>query len=273
MTANIRVAVVQLTSRQNVRENLDACATAVAEAVSRGAQLCAIPENFAYMGPEQGKLALAETIDQDHPEPILYRMMALARQHRVHLLCGGLPERSRTPGKCLNASVLLGPHGGIVGIYRKMHLFDVSIPGRAEYRESEVFEGGPEPVVVGTELGPIGLSICYDLRFPELYRAETAAGARLLAVPSAFTEHTGKDHWHVLVRARAVENECFVLAPNQCGPHGEKIVTYGHSLIVDPWGTVLADVGDQPGVAVADLDFDYQDKVRLEVPCLSHRRM
>jgi predicted amidohydrolase len=273
MTANIRAAVVQLTSRQNVQENLDACAAAAAAAASQGAQLCAFPENFAYMGPERGKLAIAEPVDVDHPGPILHRMIALARQHGMHVLCGGLPERSGTPGKCLNASVLLDPCGRLLGHYRKMHLFDVSLPGRAEYRESEVFEGGPAPVVAGTGFGPIGLSVCYDLRFPELYRAEVAAGARILAVPSAFTAHTGAAHWHVLVRARAVENECFFLAPNQCGTHAEKIVTYGHSLIVDPWGTVLAEIAEGPGVAVADLDLAYQDQVREELPCLSHRRL
>jgi nitrilase len=273
MTANIRAAVVQLTSRQNVDENLDACAAAVAEAAAGGAQLCALPENFAFMGPERGKLALAESLDPDHPGPILARMVEIAREHRLHLLCGGFPERSRTPGKCLNASVLLGPDGRILGHYRKMHLFDVSIPGRAEYRESEVFEGGPGPVVAETALAPIGLSVCYDLRFPELYRAEAAAGARLLAVPSAFTAHTGAAHWHVLVRARAVENQCFVLAPNQSGTHTEQVVTYGHSLIVDPWGAVLAEIADGPGVAVADLDLARQDQVRLELPCLEHRRL
>jgi deaminated glutathione amidase len=273
MTANIRAAVVQLTSRQNVAQNLDDCAKACAEAARQGAELCAIPENFAFMGPERGKLANAESLDEQHPGPILARMAAIAREHRLHLLCGGFPERAAVPGKCLNASVLLGPDGRVLGVYRKMHLFDVSIPGRAEYRESEVFEGGPGPLVVQTGLGAIGLSVCYDLRFPELYRAESAAGARILAVPSAFTAHTGAAHWHVLVRARAIENECFVLAPNQHGSHSEKVETYGHSLIVDPWGQVLAEVGEGPGVAVADLDLDHQDEVRAELPCLAHRRL
>jgi nitrilase len=273
MTANIRAAVVQLTSRQNVAENLEACAAAAAQAAARGAQLCAFPENFAFMGPERGKLAIAESVDVDRPGPILERMTAIARQHGMHVLCGGFPERSPTPGKCRNASVLLGPDGRVVAVYRKMHLFDVSLPGRAEYRESEVFEGGPGPVVAREGPGPIGLSVCYDLRFPELYRAEVAAGARVLAVPSAFTAHTGAAHWHVLVRARAIENECFVLAPNQCGTHAEKIVTYGHSLIVDPWGAVLAEIAEGPGVAVADLDLARQDTVREELPCLAHRRL
>ncbi len=273
MTANIRAAVVQLTSRQNVAENLEACAAGCAEAARQGAQLCALPENFAFMGPERGKLALAEPLDEKNPGPILARMAALAREHRFHLLCGGFPERGTTPGKCLNASVLIGPDGHVLGVYRKMHLFDVSIPGRAEYRESEVFEGGPGPMVVQTGLGPIGLSVCYDLRFPELYRAESRGGARIIAVPSAFTAHTGAAHWHVLVRARAIENQCFVLAPNQSGTHTEKVVTYGHSLIVDPWGAVLAEVPDGPGVAVADLDLAQQDKVREELPALAHRRL
>jgi deaminated glutathione amidase len=273
VSINVRAAVVQLQSRQVVAANLDACAAAVAAAAARGAQICALPENFAYMGPERGKLAIAEGIDMARPGPILRRMVETARAHHLYLLLGGFPETGTTPGRCYNASVLLAPDGSIAAHYRKMHLYDVAIPGRAVYRESEVFEPGAEPVVAETPLGAIGLSVCYDLRFPELYRAEAARGARILTVPAAFTAHTGKDHWHVLVRARAIENQCFVLAPGQYGMHDEKRITYGHSLIVDPWGVTLAEVGEQTGIAVADLDLDYLEQVRRELPCLTHRRM
>jgi predicted amidohydrolase len=273
MSRMTRAAVVQLQSRQNVPENLAACAAAVRDAAAYGAQLCVLPENFAFMGPERGKLAMAETVDAGSPGPVLGRMIEVARAHRLHLVLGGFPERGPAPDRCFNAALLLAPDGSILGHYRKMHLFDVAIPGRATYRESEVFAPGAGPVTVATPLGAIGLSVCYDLRFPELYRAEVAAGARILAVPAAFTAHTGKDHWHPLCRARAIENQCFVLAAGQYGVHDEHRVTYGHSLIVDPWGVVLAEVGDHPGLAVADLDLDYLERVRTELPCLAHRRL
>ncbi|HEY3356285.1 MAG TPA: carbon-nitrogen hydrolase family protein [Polyangia bacterium] len=271
--STVRAAVVQLQSRVDVGANLAACAAAVAEAAGRGALLCALPENFAFMGPERGKLQIAETVDAASPGPVLGAMIEVARRHHLYILLGGFPERGPTPDRCYNASVLLGPDGAILGHYRKMHLFDVAIPGRAVYRESEVFAGGAGPVTVETPLGAIGLSVCYDLRFPELYRAEAEQGARILTVPAAFTAHTGKDHWHVLLRARAVENLCYVLAPDQYGVHDEKRVTYGHSLIVDPWGAVIAEVGDRTGVAVADLDLGYLEQVRRELPCLTHRRL
>jgi predicted amidohydrolase len=273
MSTVVRAAVAQLQSRQDVEANLAACTDAAAEAAARGAQLCALPENFAFMGPERGKLQIAEAVDAAHPGPVLGAMMATARRHNLYILLGGFPERGPTPEKCFNASVLLGPDGALLGHYRKMHLFDVAIPGRAVYRESEVFAGGAGPVTVETPLGAIGLSVCYDLRFPELYRAEAAQGARILTVPAAFTAHTGKDHWHVLLRARAIENLCYVLAPDQYGIHDEKRITYGHSVIVDPWGAVIAEVGDHPGIAVADLDLGYLEQVRRELPALSHRRL
>jgi deaminated glutathione amidase len=273
VSATVRAAVIQLQSKSDVSENLAVCESLTAEAAGRGAEICALPENFAHMGPERTKLGIAEAIDPAHPGPILGRMMAIASRHRLHLLLGGFPERSPDPEKCYNASVLLAPDGAVLGRYRKIHLFDVTIPGRAVYRESEAVVPGAEPVVVETSIGAVGLSVCYDVRFPELYRILAARGARILAVPAAFTAHTGKDHWHVLLRARAIENQCYVLAPGQYGVHDEKRSTYGHSLIVDPWGAVIAEVGDHTGVATADLDLGYLEKVRRELPCLEHRRL
>jgi predicted amidohydrolase len=172
----------------------------------------------------------------------------------------------------MEASVLLDPEGGIAARYRKVHLFDVDLPGGARFRESDAVEPGSDTVVAPLPWGGLGLSICYDLRFPELYRRLAGAGARVLAAPSAFTAETGKDHWHVLCRARAVENQAYVFAPAQFGHHGGKRRSYGHALIVDPWGAVIAECGDHTGLAIADLDLDYQDQVRQRLPCLSHRR-
>ena len=268
----LQAAVVQMTSGPDLHRNLSRAEELVAHAAGRGARLVVLPENFALLAAdEDAKLSVAETVPGSGP--ILTRMAAAARQHGVALILGGMPERTTDPRKVRNTSVYLDQAGEIVAAYRKIHLFDVSIPDGASYRESESVEPGREVVVVETPWAPIGLSVCYDLRFPELYRAQAASGARILTVPAAFTLHTGRDHWHVLLRARAIENLCFVLAAAQYGRHSEKRVTYGHAMIVNPWGHVLAECGDSEGVAVAELDFAYQDQVRREVPCLGHRRL
>jgi predicted amidohydrolase len=168
---------------------------------------------------------------------------------------------------------LVDDQGSLRAVYRKVHLFDVNIPHGAQFRESATVAPGRDVVTHDLPWGRLGLSVCYDLRFPELYRQLATAGARLVAVPSAFTQHTGKDHWHVLLRARAIENQAFVLAPAQFGRHNDKRTTYGHSLIVDPWGTMLCEVGDREGVATAELDLDFLERVRREMPCLEHRRL
>lgn len=277
---SLRVAAVQLTSTEDVAQNLATACRLVRDAAERGAQLVGLPENFAYLGSDRDhRLAIAEPLDPDRdgaissPRPILAAMIALTREVGVHLLLGGFPERGQAPGRIRNTAVLLGPDGGIGARYRKIHLFDVDTPAGTRFRESEAIEAGSDVVVAPFPWGGLGLSVCYDLRFPELYRRQSAAGARVLAVPSAFTAETGKDHWHVLLRARAIENQSFVLAPAQFGLHGGQRRSYGHALIVDPWGTVLAECGDHPGVAIADLDFRYQDAVRARLPCLSHRRL
>ena len=168
---------------------------------------------------------------------------------------------------------MLRADGTVAATYRKIHLFDVDVPGGKRFRESETIEAGDAPVVVETPWAKLGLSICYDLRFPELYRALVARGARLLAVPSAFTLETGKDHWRVLLRARAIENQAYVLAPAQFGHHGGDRRSWGHAMVVDPWGAVIAECGDHAGFALAAVDFAYQDRVRAGLPCLTHRKV
>jgi len=275
------IGAVQMTSSANVETNLECAAELVGEAASAGAMLVGLPENFAYLGDDRDhRLAIAETLpspDVSEPTaadgPILSAMRELARRAGTWLLLGGFPERGDGT-RIRNSAVLLDPGGAVVAIYRKIHLFDVDVPGGKRFRESEAIEPGlAEPVVAQTPWGGLGLSICYDLRFPELYRALAARGARIAAVPSAFTLETGKDHWHPLLRARAIENQLYVFAPAQFGAHGPTRRSYGHALVVDPWGVVIAECGDHEGVALARIDLGYQDQVRAALPCLSHRRL
>ncbi len=274
---SLRVAAVQMTSTEDTNRNLETADRLVRRAVAGGAVLVGLPENFAFLGADRDhRLAIAENLDPGPGEavgPILSGMINLARDTGAHLLLGGFPERGSRSDHIRNTAVLLGPDGAIAARYRKIHLFDVDLPGGARFRESDSVEAGGDVVVAPFPWGGLGLSICYDLRFPELYRRLTAAGARVLAVPSAFTAETGRDHWHVLLRARAVENQAYVLAPAQVGHHGGQRRSYGHALVVDPWGAVIAECGDHEGVAIADLDFTYQDQVRRGLPCLTHRRL
>jgi deaminated glutathione amidase len=241
----------------------------VNEAADLGAKLVGLPENFAYMGPEEARLAGAETLEG----PTLARLREVARLRGVYLLAGSIAEKVDEPGKTANTSVLLADDGSIVAAYRKIHLFDVAIPDGARYAESEVVVAGDKVVVAPTPLGRIGLSVCYDLRFPELYRKLAALGAEVLAIPSAFTLFTGKDHWEVLVRARAIENLAYVLAPAQVGRHSSTRQTFGNAMIVDPWGVVLARCPDGEGVCVAPFKRDRLERVRQELPSLKHRKL
>jgi len=278
--SDLVLAAVQMTSGEDVDANLERSRELVGEAANAGALIVGLPENFAYLGSRQDhRLAIAEelppvgTTDHDHFGPILTAMRALALKAGVWLLLGGFPEKSRAEGRIHNTSVLIDPDGMIVATYRKLHLFDVDVPGGKRFRESETIDPGADVVVASTPWGGLGLSICYDLRFPELYRAQAAKGARIIAVPSAFTYETWKDHWHVLLRARAIENQAYVMAPAQFGAHGPTRRSYGHALVVDPWGVVIAECGDQEGFALARLDFAHQDRLREALPVLSHRRI
>ena len=268
-------ACVQITSKGNVAENLAACSRLTSEAAARGARIVVLPENFAFIGiHEDEKLAIAEDVEPTGLHgPIVQACLDMARQAKVWLFAGGMPERTPDPKRVHNTCLVVSPEGDLASKYRKIHLFDVQIPGAAEFMESRTVAPGAEPVVVETPLAPIGLSICYDVRFPELYRELAKRGARVVVVPAAFTMHTGKDHWHALLRARAIENQVYVLAPAQFGRANEKRLCFGHSLVVDPWGAIIADASDREGIVVAEIDLEFQDKVRRELPVLDHRRL
>jgi len=276
--ALVQVAVIQLSSQDDVTANLARVRELVLEAGRSGAELVALPENFAFMGEESKKFEIAERVDADPAGPIVTALRLAARDARVWLVAGGMPERSDDPARPFNTSLLFEPDGRLVSKYRKVHLFDVDLPDGTKLLESGATTAGSEPVVdeISGRAGkpiPLGMTICYDLRFPELYRRLGERGARIVTVPAAFTLTTGKDHWHVLLRARAIENQVFVLAPAQHGKHPRGRQTYGKSLIVDPWGDVLAQCAEGEGFAMARLDFAAQDRVRASLPCLTHRRM
>lgn len=264
----VRVAVVQLTTTTDQDRSLAEAEALVHTAASSGAKLVALPENVSFMGPEAEKARRAEPLDG----PTFARVAGWAQRHALYLLAGSLPEKSTDPDRPFNTSVLYSPAGARVAVYRKIHLFDVALGAGATHTESDSVSPGDRLVVARTPAGEIGLSICYDLRFPGLYRALARAGAQLLAVPSAFTVPTGRDHWEVLLRARAIENQCYVVAPAQVGRNTEHRRTYGRSMIVDPWGTVLARCPDRPSVAFADIELDAVESFRRKLPCREHER-
>ncbi len=277
MSEPVLVAAVQMTSRDDLEANLATAERLVRRAVARGASLVGLPENVTFMGPEDAKLATAETFAfgpmTDGAGRVARWAGALARETGAWLLLGGVAERAGDGARVHNAALVVSPAGEITAHYRKVHLFDVSLADGSEYRESRVVEPGSEVVVTDTPAGRLGLSVCYDVRFPELYRKLVDRGATILAVPAAFTVPTGRDHWHVLLRARAIESQCYVMAPAQWGSHGHGRVTYGHALICDPWGTVLAECADGEGIAVAEVDPARLASVRAQLPSLKHRRL
>jgi predicted amidohydrolase len=262
-------AAVQMSTGTDGAANLGRASALVREAAARGARLIVLPEVFSWRGPRADEPARAEPV----PGPTTAALAALARELGVHLCAGSILESIPGERRAYNTSCLLGPRGELLASYRKIHLFDVDLPGRVSVRESETRQPGGEVVVVPTELGRIGLSICYDLRFPELYRRLVGAGAEVLLVPSAFTFPTGAAHWEVLCRARAIESQCYLIAADQTGtsPHG--FANWGDSLIADPWGRVLARAGDGEGVVTAEIDLGYLARVRRELPSLMHARL
>jgi predicted amidohydrolase len=267
-------AAAQLTSTDDLEENLTTCRRLAGDAAGQSVKLLVLPENFAFLGThERDKLAVAEILDAASPGPIAATLIELARLHQMWIVGGGLPEK--VPGedgeRAYNTAVVVSPGGEMVARYRKIHLFDIAIPGKAEFKESRCTAPGAAVVVAETGLARLGLSICYDLRFPELYRELALGGAEALLVPAAFTAHTGAAHWHTLLRARAIENQSYVIAAAQVGRHNPRRETYGHSLIVDPWGEVIAEVERGVGLAVAPIDLGELDRRRVEMPCFEHR--
>jgi predicted amidohydrolase len=273
MAEKLRVAAVQMSSQDDVGANLARAVELVARAAAAGAELVLLPENFAYFGPEEGKRAVAEDVGDSPQGPILAAVADVARRTRVHVIAGGMPERAADPGRPYNACVVVAPDGKTVGKYRKVHLFDVDVGDGQRYCESASTTPGDATVTVDIAGFTVGLSVCYDVRFPELYRKLAAAGADVLIVPAAFTLATGKDHWHVLLRARAIESQAYVVAAAQWGMHPRGRRTYGKSLIADPWGDVIAQCAEGEGIAVADVDRAYIERVRATLPALRHRRL
>jgi deaminated glutathione amidase len=262
----LRAAVVQLNSTNDKARNLAVAEPLVRAAAADGAELVVLPEKWNLLAGGEGLLRGAESLDG----PSLTAARSWASDLGIYLLAGSIPEQGLA-GKAFNASVLIGPDGEDLAVYRKIHMFDVDVEGVA-YRESEYEEPGEEIVSASVGDATIGLSVCYDLRFPELYRILAVRGARILAVPSAFTAATGRDHWEPLLRARAIENQAFVLAANQVGEALPHFHSYGHSAIIDPWGAVLATASDEECFVAADLDLAAQDRVRESLPSLANRR-
>ena len=265
-------AAVQMASGPHVDANLLEAERLVAQAVEAGARLVVLPENFAFLGArERDKLAVREAEGEG---PIQAFLSQQAARHGIWLVGGTVPLATADPSRVRAACLLYGPDGKAVARYDKMHLFDVEVPDSGErYTESETIEPGDGPVVAETPLGRVGLAVCYDLRFPELFRAMVDRGMELLAVPSAFTAVTGRAHWELLVRARAVENQCHVIAAAQGGYHVDGRETHGDSMIVDPWGTVLGRLPRGAGIVVADLDPERTREIRGRFPALAHRRL
>ncbi len=265
----LNVAAVQLSSGTDVANNLDEASRLVNEAAERGAQYVQLPEYFNYHGPFSGFASAAETI----PGSTTSRMAAIAKSRSLTLHLGSLLESSSVEGQFYNTSVVIDPSGEIVATYRKIHLFDVNVPGAIVQRESEFVTAGDEIVVTPRNEYVLGLSICFDLRFPELYRSLALAGADVIAIPSAFNAVTGLAHWEPLVRARAIENHAFVVAATQVGVTDRGIATYGHALIVDPWGEVMAEaMSDEPEIISAQLDLSEVARRRAQIAVMDFRR-
>ncbi len=259
----IRLALAQTTSGEDFSQNLAVAESLIPEAVNGGADLLAYPEVFLYLGPRAGKLASAESLHG----PTVNRFREAARRHRMMILLGSIHERSEAESdRVYNTSLLIDREGEVAGIYRKQKLFDLELP-HLKIKESEsIIPGTEPPPVVGTDIGKIGLTICFDLRFPHIYQSLRARGAEIVFVPSNFTAPTGEAHWSVLLRARAIENQFFVAAPAQVGQHNPRYRSYGHTLLVDPWGRVLVDAGEGVGVSLAEIDPDALVRVRRELP-------
>jgi predicted amidohydrolase len=263
----LRVAAVQLNSSGDKARNLATAERLVRAAAADGAEFVALPEKWNLLGGGEELVAGAEPLDG----PSLGAARGWARELGIHLLAGSISERGGAGGKASNTSVLIDPQGEDLAVYCKIHMFDVDAGG-VSYRESEFERAGNEPVVAPVGDLTVGLTVCYDLRFPELIRILALRGARLITVPSAFTLATGRDHWEVLLRARAIENQLFVIAPNQVGEAPPHYSSFGQSMIVDPWGVVLATAPDEECFVVADLDLEAQDRIRESLPSLANRQ-
>lgn len=274
MSSSTRVALVQLCATADVDANVTTAERLARDAADGGADVILLPEAYAFIGAHQAKLEIVEPIIEpsERPAPILDRFRALAADTGTEIVLGGHHELAAThPDMCYNTCVHVDADGDVRAAYRKIHLFDVSLDDGTTLAESARTLPGRDVVVTDTALGTLGLSVCYDVRFPYLYQALADAGAIAICVPSAFTATTGAAHWHTLLRARAIESQCWILAPAQHGAHGGQRRSYGHSLVVDPWGEVVAELADGDGILYAEVDPERVAAVRRQLPSREHR--
>ncbi|KAB1185419.1 MULTISPECIES: carbon-nitrogen hydrolase family protein [Haloferax] len=261
-------AAVQMDSKDDKRANVERALEFVDEAATAGADFVAFPEMMSYIGEKSRYPDVAESLDGE----LVQQFAEKAREHELYVHTGSFFERIPDSDRVYNTSVMIGPSGNVLDSYRKVHLFDIELDGNVEYEESERVAPGNEAVTVETDLATFGLSICYDLRFPLLYQTMAHRGANVLLVPSAFTMYTGKDHWEPLLRARAIENQAYVIAPGQIGEKPSAPSTYGRTLVVDPWGNVISKAKDQEELITTTIDLDYLDETRRELQSLRHAR-
>ncbi|WJX15499.1 Deaminated glutathione amidase, chloroplastic/cytosolic [Trifolium repens] len=279
-TNSLRVAAAQMTSINDLASNFTTCSRLVKEAASAGAKLLCFPEAFSFVGAKDGdSVRIAQPLDG----PIMDQYCSLARESSIWLSLGGFQEKGSDPQHLFNTHVVVDDTGKIQSTYRKIHLFDVDVPGGRVYKESSFTESvligtlhfGKDVVAVDSPIGRLGLSVCYDLRFPEIYQLlRFQHGAQILLVPAAFTKVTGEAHWEILLRARAIENQCYVIASAQAGIHNDKRESYGDTLIIDPWGTIVGRLPDRlaTGIVVADIDLSLVDSVREKMPVAKQRK-
>lgn len=264
----MKISAIQLNSQPHLEKNMEAVYKSLKKVKKDGSNLAALPENFAFMGDEKKRLEMAKEISQT----VEKLLASWAEEFGIYLLAGGYPVPAEN-GKVYNRAALINPKGETIAVYNKIHLFDVELSKKETYRESDIVRAGSKVVVADLpEFGmKAGLSICYDVRFPELYREMAKQEAHIHFVPAAFTRTTGKAHWEILLRARAIENNVFVVAPAQTGSHGKKRKTFGHAMIIDPWGKILSNAGEKPGMATAELELETLKEVRKKLPSLEHR--
>lgn len=265
---NYRIAACQMNSGHDKDANLATAERLIDEAASLGAQMVGLPEMFNWLANDDEMLGGAEPV----PGPTSKFLAGKARQHGIHIHGGSIPVQVAGQEKLLNTTLIFDPEGEIIAEYSKIHLFDIHVAGQESYKESTLVEPGGDMVTFETEHGNFGLTICYDIRFPELYRALTLNGAQVIFQPAAFTLYTGKDHWETLIRARAIENQVYMVSPAQFGSFGNGRHCFGDTMIVDPWGTVVARAPERECVVFADIDYANLDKVRAGLPSLQHRR-
>jgi len=265
---SFRAACIQNTATRDIETNIDWVCVRIDEAAAAGAEFIALPETVGLIEPVNEQIPAATYAEADDIGLAAFRHRA--REHGVTILVGS--QLILEHEKIFNRCFLIDASGDIRARYNKLHMFDIELKNGEAYRESDAIEPGDKAVVVETSLGKLGLSICYDLRFAALYRALSQAGAQFITIPAAFTQTTGQAHWHTLVRARAIETGAFIIAPNQCGHHADKRYSFGHSLIIDPWGEILADGGAEPGVIYADIDLDRVQQARDRIPALKNER-